>query len=228
MNLSQRVYIGSQGTSVCPESLGALTCRKCYSFLVLTGSVRFFMLVVALAGLTQGNSCAAKRIALPESERQAVTQQHSSASAQGRNTEGDLASIIQSGSTNTRPYKVVIHTDGSATAEIGGTSSAVRIEPPRLQQFPPGTVDTKTLLRLLTEIADVSKIPTRNCAKSVSFGTRTEISYAGKTSGDLECIRNDASEGDQANLQVSGELSKFVQTTLRQLKANVSRLSSAP
>jgi hypothetical protein len=198
---------------------------------VLTGSVRFFMLVVALAGLIQGNSDAAARIALPESERQAVTQPESSTSAQAqttRNTEGDLATIIQSGSTNTRPYKVVIHTDGSATAEIGGRSSAVRLEPARLQQFPPGTVDAKTLLHLLTEIADVSKIPTRNCAKSVSFGTRTEISYAGKTSGDLQCIRNDALSGDQANLQVTEELSKFVQTTLRQLKANVSRFSSAP
>jgi hypothetical protein len=48
-----------------------------------------------------------------------------------------LATIIQSRSTNTRAYKVVIHNDGSATAEISGASFGLRIEPPRSQQFPP-------------------------------------------------------------------------------------------
>jgi len=140
--------------------------------------------------------------------------------------ERTLATITQSRSTNTRGYKVVIHNDGSATVEIGPASFAPRPEPSQTQQVPPGTVDTKTLRHLLTEIGDVSKIPTGNCAKSVSFGTRTQITYASKTSGDLQCVRPQASGGDQALLQASEELDKFVQRTLGQLKINDRRIGS--
>jgi hypothetical protein len=140
--------------------------------------------------------------------------------------EGNLATIVKSRSTNTRGYELVIHNDGSVTAEISGATVALRSDPPRSQQFPPGTIDTKTLGRLLAEIGDVSKIPTGGCAKSVSFGTRTQITYAGKTSGDLQCIRHTASDGDQAPLQASEDLSKFVQTALGQLKINDRRISA--
>jgi hypothetical protein len=140
--------------------------------------------------------------------------------------ESILAIITQSGSTNSRGYKVVIHNDGSATAEIGGTSFAFRTEPSRSQEFPPGTIDTKTLRRLLTQIGDVSRIPIGSCAKSVSFGTRTQITYASKTSGDLQCIRQQASDGDRAPLQASEDLGRFVQTTLGQLKINDRRIGS--
>jgi len=120
----------------------------------------------------------------------------------------------------------VISNDGSATAEIRGASSALRTEPSRSQQFPPGAIDTKTLRRLLTEIGDVSKIPTGGCAKSVSFGTRTQITYGSKTSGDLQCIRQQASNSDQAPQQASEDLGRFVQTTLGQLKINDRRIGS--
>ncbi len=43
----------------------------------------------------------------------------------------NLTTIIQSGSTNTRGYRVAIHKDGSATAEIGGASSIRGSELPR-------------------------------------------------------------------------------------------------
>ncbi len=56
--------------------------------------------------------------------------------------------------------------------------------------------------------------------QSVSFGTRTQITYAGKTSGDLQCIRQQASNIDQAPLQASEALGRFVQTTLGRLKIN--------
>jgi hypothetical protein len=137
-----------------------------------------------------------------------------------------LATITQSDSTNTRGYKVVIHNDGSAVAEFGGGSSALRVEPSRSQQFPSGIIDTTTLRRLLSQIGDVSKIPTGHCPKSVSFGTRTQITYASKTSGDLQCIRQQASGGDRVLLQASEELGRFVQTTLGQLKINDRRIGS--
>lgn len=148
---------------------------------------------------------------------QATASQGTSTAAEAAKTDNgeDLATIIQSRSTNTRAYNVVIQNDGSATAEIGGAT----------QQFPPGTVDTKTLRSLLAQVGDVSRIPIGFCAKSVSFGTKTEISYAGKTSGDLQCVRQAAQGGDQGLLQASESLAKFVQTTLGELKVNDRGLS---
>jgi hypothetical protein len=179
---------------------------------VFAASINFFSLFVVLAGLPHGG--AGVQAIAPENKSTGA-QQHAK-----QDTESGLATIIQSGSTNTLPYKLIIRDDGSATTEIGGTGS------PRLQQFPPGTIETKALLRLLERIGDVSKIPTGNCPKSVSFGTRTEISYAGKTSGDLQCIRKDASGGDQVDLQAGEELAGFVRMTLRQLNINAMRFRS--
>jgi hypothetical protein len=177
---------------------------------------------VGLFGLLASSPVAASQTASPESQGTATAGQEAK-----QGGDGDLATIIQSPSTNTRGYRVVIHNDGSATAEISDSGFGPRTEPPRSQQFPPGTVDTKTLRRLLTEVGDVRRIPTGACAKSVSFGTRTQISYWGRTSGDLQCIRPQA-EGDQALLQASEDLARFVQTTLRQLKINTRRISLNP
>jgi len=177
-------------------------------------------LVFAFAGLLPSNPAAAQQVIRSEDHQATATTEQE----MKQSVEGILAIITQSRSTNSRGYKVVIHNDGSATAEIGGTS--LRIEPSRSQQFPPGTIDIKTLRRLLTQIGDVSRIPTGSCAKSVSFGTRTQITYASKTSGDLQCIRQQASDGDHAPLQVSEDLGRFVQTTLGLLKINDRRVGS--
>jgi hypothetical protein len=190
---------------------------------VPAGLIRIFLLVLALAGLLPTSPANAQRAIAPESHASNQTSTQTSNQTSGQATAGqemkqgveeNLATIVQSRSTNSRGYKVVIHNDGSATAEI----DAFRMEPPRSQEFPPGTIDTKTLRRLLTEIGDVSRIPIGNCAKSVSFGTRTQIAYAGKTSGDLQCLRPQASEGDQTPRQAWEELGRFVRTTLGQLK----------
>ncbi len=160
----------------------------------------------------------------PTTPQQPGTPENRASSTAGHETkqrvDGDLATIIQSRSTNTRGYRVVIHKDGSATAEIGGASSIRKQEPPRSQLFPAGTIDTKKLRHLLIEIGDVSRIPAGSCPKSVSFGTRTQIAYAGRTSGDLQCIRQQLSGGDEALLRASEDLSRFVRTTLSQLKIN--------
>jgi len=170
------------------------------------------LIVLALSGM-HGSGLAAPRQASPPAGQTAPTANQEPK----HSTEGDLATIIQSGSTNTRAYRVVIHNDGSATAvTIGATHAMVT-----RQEFPSGTIDTKTLRRLLAEIGDVGRIPTGNCVKSVSFGTRTQISFAGKTSGDLQCIRQPSSGGDPALVQASADLSKFIQATLSQLKVKV-------
>jgi hypothetical protein len=131
----------------------------------------------------------------------------------------NLATVIQSRSTNTPGLKVLIYADGSATAEISDRSFNVRTAPAQPRQYPPGTIDTESLHRLLTEIGDVSKIPTGSCPKSVSFGTRTQISYDGKISGDLQCVRQQTGV-DRGLLQASEELAKRVQGIVNQVKTN--------
>jgi hypothetical protein len=177
-------------------------------------------LVLMFAGLLPSKPAAVQQAITPKNQQTTATAE------QVTGVKGILATITQSRSTNTLGYKIVIYDDGSAIAEIGGPISALRTEPSRSQQFPPGAVDTKILRRLLTEIGDVGKIPTGGCAKSASFGTRTQITYGTKTSGDLQCIRQQALDGDQVPLQASEDLGKFVHKTLSQLKINDRRIGS--
>jgi hypothetical protein len=114
--------------------------------------------------------------------------------------DGGLATI--SGSTNECTYNVVIKNDGSAKATVSG----ILFKAVELRELPPGTIDTTTLLSLLTQIGDVARIPTAT----------TEIAYAGRKSGNLRSIPQQAS-GDQALLQGSKDLGRFVQATLSQL-----------
>ena len=189
-----------------------------------TGPANAFLqsvpLVLVFAGLLPGNPAAGQQAIAPANRQVTATAE------QETGVKGILASITQSPSTNTLGYRIFIYGDGSATAEIAGASPAPGTELSRSQQFPPGAIDTKTLRRLLTEIGDVSKIPTGGCAKSASFGTRTQITYASKTSGDLQCIRQQGSDGDQAPQQASEDLGRFVKTTLGQLKINDRRIGS--
>jgi len=186
------------------------TSRRFYNPAMFAGLARICLLAVALASSLQNE---------PASAQQAdSTERQGSSRAMARHEmdqaiDQNLAMIAQSRSTNSPGYKLVIHNDGSATADI----DAFRAEPPRSHEFSPGTIDTKTLRQLLAGLGDVSRIPVGNCAKSVSFGTRTQITYAGKTSGDLQCIRPRA-DGDPASRQAWEDLSNFVRTTLSQLK----------
>jgi hypothetical protein len=184
---------------------------------MLAGLVRTISFAVAFAGLLQGSTAIGQQPVTPEQ-----------AAPSGREAkpgpQANLAVIIQSGSTNTRAYKVAIHNDGSATVEFSEAVSDSRRDLPG--QFPPATIDVVTLRRLLAEIGDVSRIQTGDCAKSASFGTRTQISYAGKTSGDLQCILHEALGGDQVLLDSSEDLGRFVQSVLSQLKTDSRRIVS--
>jgi len=158
--------------------------------------------VLASAGLLQSSSAAARQATPPSSSATATAAQETKPGA-----GGDLATIIQSRSTNTRAYNVVIHNDGSAAVEFSGAGPVSCKAPAQSQQFPPGKIDTLRLRSLLTQIGDVSKIPT----------VSTEITYAGKSSGDLRSIPQQASGGDQL-LQASNELANYLLPTLNQLK----------
>jgi hypothetical protein len=139
---------------------------------------------------------------------------------QGNNPDAEniLAVISKSRSTNSPAYRVVVRNDGSATAEIGSANVAGGSEPAQLRTFTAGSIDSQTLRRLLTQLVDVSAIPTGHCTKSVSFGTTTQITYEGKTSGDLQCVRRPAPGDDQARFQAAQDLARFVEEALTQLK----------
>jgi hypothetical protein len=189
---------------------------------MFAGLVRTIPLALACAGLLQSSAAMGQQPVTPATAATSAGQEANQGAKQG--SEGILATIIQSGSTNTRAYKVAIHNDGSATVEFNDTNSDLRRLLP--QQFPRGTIDIGTLRRLLGEIGDVSRIQTGGCAKSASFGTRTQINYAGKTSGDLQCILHEALGGDQVLLDSSEDLGRLVQSILSQLKIDSRRMVS--
>lgn len=89
-----------------------------------------------------------------------------------------LATITNSGSTNTLPYTLDVYDDGSVTAAVKGKSQV---------RFLPGTADAQQLTSLLKAVGDVSVLSGGKCARSVSFGTITQITYKGKISGDIFC-----------------------------------------
>lgn len=183
------------------------------------------MLILAFTGLLQSDPAVAQKAENQGSENRVPDNQvpeNDGPPATKKIKQNDiLATISQSGSTNASGYKVVIRKDGSATVEAIARNSPLPMQQPRSQpvsrEFPAATVDAKKLRLLLKDVGDVSRIPVGGCAKSASFGTRTQITYAGKTSGDLQCIRLQASDADQAPLRASQELGKFVQKTLSQL-----------
>ena len=94
-----------------------------------------------------------------------------------------LATINVSGSTNTLPYVLAVYDNGSAVLDV-------QDKPQR--QFPAGTADSQRLEILLVQVGDVSRLRGGRCARSVSFGTITQITYNGKTSDDISCTAKTA------------------------------------
>ena len=86
------------------------------------------LLILAFAGLAP-TTAVAQHADVPENHQATATAEQE----MKQRVDGILATITQSGSTNTRGYKVVIYNDGSATAEIGGASIALRTVPSRSQ-----------------------------------------------------------------------------------------------
>ena len=98
-----------------------------------------------------------------------------------------LATIRNSGSTNTPGWTLAINTDGSGAITYDQTRRT-GFGHYENKAFTAGTFDSEQLETLLAQIGDVSTIPNRGCIKSVSFGSTTTITYQGKTSGDLTCL----------------------------------------
>ena len=99
------------------------------------------------------------------------------------------AVIVNSGSTNTAGFKIVIQNDGAAEY-----TPAPRARPqpegqhavaPMKRKLPPALVHR--LFSDLEAARPFSDLPRPTCVKSVSFGTRLTIQFHGDETPDLNC-----------------------------------------
>jgi len=107
------------------------------------------------------------------------------------------ATIDVSRSTNSPDLHVAVNCDGSGVRSIGESMITVIDVLPRTYEA--GSPELVKFLADLDAVGDVSAIPASpanpnialsECAKSVSFGTITTITAQGKTSGDMQCLKN--------------------------------------
>ncbi|MFN6529586.1 hypothetical protein [Nostoc sp. ChiSLP03a] len=90
--------------------------------------------------------------------------------------------IINSGSTNTCKYIINVLPSGKATYTVCNRKGAGEIKVGTATKFFNDILAAKSL----------SKLPYKPCAKPVSFGTSTEVSYQGQKSQDISCPSNDS------------------------------------
>jgi hypothetical protein len=89
----------------------------------------------------------------------------------------DAATIVNTGSTNTEPYTIVVSPDRRAVVTQGGT-----VEVKELSR-----ATTLWLFSHLKPAQPLEHLHMRICMKSASFGSMTTIAYQGHQTGDLSC-----------------------------------------
>jgi hypothetical protein len=99
----------------------------------------------------------------------------------------DVATIINSGSTNASGYAIVVHAGGSSAFNLQNRAGAVESSPK------PFSVSTDVATRFFADLkaardGHAAGVP---CMKSASFGTSTHITWDGWTSPDLDCPPGD-------------------------------------
>jgi hypothetical protein len=90
----------------------------------------------------------------------------------------DAAVIVNSGSTNTRPYRIVVRPNRSAVVMTTGQAERK------------ATLSAKTSDAFFKDLAaamPLSKIAHQPCMKSASFGSSTYVEYKGERSPDISC-----------------------------------------
>ena len=97
--------------------------------------------------------------------------------------------VVQNyGSTNTRPWTITVHSDGSGSASkyiVKSNSHPTTID------VPAGTFDWRKFSTDLRTAGPALNGP-RGCTKSTSFGSATTITYHGATTSDISCLRRSA------------------------------------
>lgn len=148
---------------------------------------------------------------IPLSAQQGFSQNQDKENPDADNSHA--AVIVDSGSTNTPGYRLVIQASGSAGWSVS-----------RRRNSPACSRNTGKLTSLLTQkffrdlqtLMPLSKLTVSPCAKSASFGSTLHVTYEGSTSPDLSCpaggneageLLNDLAEINKAlgvNTNVSG------------------------
>jgi hypothetical protein len=103
----------------------------------------------------------------------------------------NVATILNTGSTNTASYTITIDRQGKATVSVNGATPVS------------ATVAKKLADKLFADIAAtpaLQSIANRGCMKSASFGTSTLLQYGGHVSPDLSCA------GDGHGMALYGDI----------------------
>lgn len=109
----------------------------------------------------------------------------------------DTAVIVNSGSTNTTGFRIVVEQSGNAefTAGTRGPARPPGQKPKQMQRQLPDAL-VQRLYSDLGVATPLSSLPAQRCMKSASFGTKLSIEFGGEETPDLSC-----QGGDNAKLQ---------------------------
>ncbi len=109
----------------------------------------------------------------------------------------DTAVIVNSGSTNTAGFRIVVDQSGNAefTAGTRGPGRPPGQKPKQMQRQLPDAL-VQRLYSDLGAATPLSSLPAQRCMKSASFGTKLTIEFGGEETPDLSCPG-----GDNAKLQ---------------------------
>ena len=112
-------------------------------------------------------------------------------------TAADVAVIVNSGSTNTAGFRIVVERSGKAEFTAGPRRSSRSPDetPKHLERTLPDAV-VERLYSDLDAAKPFASLPNRRCMKSTSFGTKLTIEFGGEETPDLSC-----GSGDNAKLQ---------------------------
>ena len=100
----------------------------------------------------------------------------------------DIATIVDSGSTNTVGFRIVVQRSGKAewiTTSRRYGSQAGEGSKTKQQQLSHALIDR--LFSDLNAVRPLSSIPKQGCMKSASFGTTRAIEFDGQRTPDLTC-----------------------------------------
>jgi hypothetical protein len=92
----------------------------------------------------------------------------------------DVAVVVNSGSTNTAGYRIIIRPNGSATYIFNRASASAPA-----QTLSP--LLTRTFFRDLAAARPFTALPPGPCMKSASFGTKTFVDFRAASTPDLSC-----------------------------------------
>ncbi|HTV74824.1 MAG TPA: hypothetical protein VME66_14095 [Candidatus Acidoferrales bacterium] len=89
----------------------------------------------------------------------------------------EAAVIVNSGSTNTAGFSIVVSRSGDVTVLAGSTTSHAVLSP----------VTTRTFFHDLSGALPLGSLEVARCMKSASFGTTTRVLWQGQSTPDLSC-----------------------------------------